>query len=144
MGVAPRPLDHHPRGRHDQTTRRHRPPGRPDGAEAIAQLFASYNKPTSSTTKSKKDDTYRKQESHGDNKYDHDYKMKKDVAFARTYKHEPQYYEEEYYRPIYQVYEVPKYDHRGANRRPVSYGDGGEPHSYRQKRSERSKAREER
>jgi len=92
-----------------------------------------------------KGDSYGKQKSHEDNKYDHDYKMKKQVSFARTYKHEPQYYEEEYYRPIYQVYEVPKYDHRGANRhKPVSYGDGGEPHSYRQKRSSRSKAREER
>merc|ERR1712117_294329 len=96
----------------------------------------SYGKSTSSDVS--------KQESHED-KYDNDYKMKKQVTFARTYKHEPQYYQEEYYRPIYQVYEVPKYDHRGANRhKPVSYGDGGEPHSYRQKRSSRSKAREER
>ena len=42
----------------------------------------------------KKDDY--KQESLEDSKYDHDYKMKKHVTFARTYKHEPQYYEEEY------------------------------------------------
>merc|ERR1712012_346494 len=89
----------------------------------------------------RKDDV--KQESHEDNKY---------VTYDRTYKHEPMYYEKEYYRPIYQVYEVPKYDHRGGHKDKlsVSYGDGGdsygEPHSYRHKskRSARSKAREER
>merc|ERR1712117_708238 len=94
----------------------------------------SYGKSTSSDVS--------KQESHEDNKYDNDYKMKKQVTFARTYKHEPQYYEEEYYRPIYKVYEVPKYDHRGGYR---SYGDGGDsygksyspykPSSYRKDKS---------
>jgi len=89
-----------------------------------------------------KGDSYGKQESHEDNKYDHDYKMKKQVAFARTYKQEPQYYEEKYYRPIYKVYEVPKYVHRGGYR---SYGDGGDsygksyspykPSSYRKDKS---------
>jgi len=110
-----------------------------------------------------------KQESFED-KYDHDYMMKKQVTFSRTYKHEPQYhegedkddskqeshedhkehvtydrtyehepgyYEKEYHYPIKEVHEEPNYDHRGGHRheRPMSRGDGGEPHSYRQKRA---------
>merc|ERR1712117_942350 len=47
----------------------------------------SYGKSTSSY------DSYKEDE------YDHDYKMKKHVAYARTYKHEPEYYEEEYHEP---------------------------------------------
>merc|ERR1719232_907215 len=50
--------------------------------------------------------------------YDHDYKMKEHVAYARTYKHEPEYYEEEYHEPTKE-----KYDSYGK-----SYG------SYRHKR----------
>merc|ERR1712156_543110 len=55
-----------------------------------------------------KDDHYKdvnKQESREDKKYDHGNKMKKQVSFDRNYKHEPQYYEKAYYRPIYEVHE---------------------------------------
>merc|ERR1712223_717279 len=59
-----------------------------------------------------KDDLYKdvyKQESREDEKYDHDNKMKKQVSNDRNYKHEPQYYEKAYYRPIYEVHEEPMY-----------------------------------
>merc|ERR1719245_1469786 len=85
---------------------------------SLAQLFASYEKPTSSGDHSyKKHDAYKddsKRESHEDNNYDHDYKMKKQVTFARTYKHEPQYKEnEDYYNDDVkqESHEDNKYDH---------------------------------
>merc|ERR1712039_284424 len=56
----------------------------------------------------KKDDHHKdiyKQESRKDIKYDHDNKRKKQVSYDRNYKHEPQYYEKAYYRPIYEVHE---------------------------------------
>merc|ERR1712117_463930 len=53
----------------------------------------SYGKSTSSY------DSYKEDE------YDHDYKMKKHVAYARTYKHEPEYYEEEYHEPTKEKYD---------------------------------------
>merc|ERR1712156_470662 len=59
-----------------------------------------------------KDDHYKdvdKQESREDIKYDHDNKRKKQVSYDRNYKHEPQYYEKAYYRPIYEVHEEPMY-----------------------------------
>merc|ERR1719471_91263 len=87
---------------------------------SITELFASYNKPTRSDSYKKqdyiqdsfkKDDRYEKDDRHEedghhenkhesieDNKHDHDYKMKEQVTFARTYKHEPQHYEEEDYK----------------------------------------------
>merc|ERR1712156_198643 len=55
-----------------------------------------------------KDDHHKdiyKQESREDIKYDHDNKRKKQVSYDRNYKHEPQYYEKAYYRPIYEVHE---------------------------------------
>merc|ERR1712223_1095185 len=59
-----------------------------------------------------KDDHYKdvdKQESREDIKYDHDNKRNKQVSYDRNYKHEPQYYEKAYYRPIYEVHEEPMY-----------------------------------
>merc|ERR1712156_122273 len=59
-----------------------------------------------------KDDHHKdiyKQESREDIKYDHDNKRKKQVSYDRNYKHEPQYYEKAYYRPIYEVHEEPMY-----------------------------------
>merc|ERR1712109_319436 len=55
-----------------------------------------------------KDDHHKdiyKQESREDIKYDHDNKRKKQGSYGRNYKHEPQYYEKAYYRPIYEVHE---------------------------------------
>merc|ERR1712223_1119809 len=55
-----------------------------------------------------KDDHHKdiyKQESRKDIKYDYDNKRKKQVSYDRNYKHEPQYYEKAYYRPIYEVHE---------------------------------------
>merc|ERR1712156_78357 len=59
-----------------------------------------------------KDDHHKdiyKQESREDIKHDHDNKRKKQVSYGRNYKHEPQYYEKAYYRPIYEVHEEPMY-----------------------------------
>merc|ERR1712156_69108 len=59
-----------------------------------------------------KDDHHKdiyKQVSREDIKYDHDNKRKKQVSYDRNYKHEPQYYEKAYYRPIYEVHEEPMY-----------------------------------
>merc|ERR1719461_743236 len=83
--------------------------------------------------------------------------MKKHVAYARTYKHEPKYYEEEYYEPTYEKYndeygyEEHKYDHKPMYKHKTMkshYGYGGDsydkpystyssykPSSYRHKRS---------
>merc|ERR1712038_708187 len=90
---------------------------------SITDLFASYGKSTNSygdnsygkSTSSYGDDSYGKstssygdvdkQESREDEKYDRDSKMKKQVSYYRNYKHEPQYYEKAYYRPIYEVHE---------------------------------------
>merc|ERR1712156_1394860 len=94
---------------------------------SITDLFASYGKSTSSSGEDSyneqehyKEDSYKKddhhekddhhkdiykQESRKDIKYDHDNKRKKQVSYDRNYKHEPQYYEKAYYRPIYEVHE---------------------------------------
>merc|ERR1712156_747128 len=100
---------------------------------SITDLFASYGKSANSygdvsygkSTSSSGDDSYNeqehykedsykkddhhkdiyKQESREDIKYDHDNKRKKQVSYDRNYKHEPQYYEKAYYRPIYEVHE---------------------------------------
>merc|ERR1712154_428647 len=45
------------------------------------------------------EDYHYKRDSYKEDEYDHDYKMKKHVTYARTYKHEPEYYEEEYHEP---------------------------------------------
>merc|ERR1712156_248129 len=101
---------------------------------SITDLFASYGKSANSygdvsygkSTSSSGEDSYNeqehykedsykkddhhekdiyKQESREDIKYDHDNKRKKQVSYDRNYKHEPQYYEKAYYRPIYEVHE---------------------------------------
>merc|ERR1712038_1030082 len=96
---------------------------------SITDLFASYGKLTNSygdnsygkSTSSYGDDSYKEQEHHHekddhhkdvykkesreDKKYDHDNKRKKQVSYYRNYKHEPQYYEKAYYRPIYEEHE---------------------------------------
>merc|ERR1712156_1354827 len=104
---------------------------------SITDLFASYGKSANSygdvsygkSTSSSGEDSYNeqehykedsykdgnyekdvdKQESREDIKYDHDNKRKKQVSYDRNYKHEPQYYEKAYYRPIYEVHEEPMY-----------------------------------
>merc|ERR1712156_851170 len=101
---------------------------------SITDLFASYGKSANSygggsygkSTSSSGEDSYNeqehykedsykkddhhekdiyKQESREDIKYDYDNKRKKQVSYDRNYKHEPQYYEKAYYRPIYEVHE---------------------------------------
>merc|ERR1712156_316802 len=82
-----------------------------------------------------KDDLYKdvyKQESREDEKYDHDNKMKKQVSNDRNYKHEPQYYEKAYYRPIYEVHEEPMY--RSKTMKPHNMYES----SYRRKMKKRS------
>merc|ERR1712223_2288072 len=104
---------------------------------SITDLFASYGKSANSygggsygkSTSSSGEDSYNeqehykedsyekddhhkdiyKQESREDIKYDHDNKRKKQVSYDRNYKHEPQYYEKAYYRPIYEVHDEPMY-----------------------------------
>jgi len=80
-------------------------------------------------------------ETYGDKKYDHGY-GKKHVTYAKSYKHEPEYYEE-YEKPSYEVYD--EYDHKPTYRHKRSvYGYGGDSYrssyssyepSYRHKRS---------
>merc|ERR1712156_385673 len=82
-----------------------------------------------------KDDHYKdvdKQESREDIKYDHDNKRKKQVSYDRNYKHEPQYYEKAYYRPIYEVHEEPMY--RSKTMKPHNMYES----SYRRKMKKRS------
>merc|ERR1712156_967193 len=73
-----------------------------------------------------------KQESREDIKYDHDNKRKKQVSNDRNYKHEPQYYEKAYYRPIYEVHEEPMY--RSKTMKPHKMYES----SYRRKMKKRS------
>merc|ERR1712038_1123706 len=89
---------------------------------SITDLFASYGKLTNSygdnsygkSTSSYGDDSYKEQEHYKEDSYkkdghyekdDHDDKRKKQVSYYRNYKHEPQYYEKAYYRPIYEEHE---------------------------------------
>merc|ERR1712154_83937 len=76
-----------------------------------------------------KEDYHYKRDSYKEDEYDHDYKMKKHVTYARTYKHEPEYYEEEYHEPS------KKYGSHGKSY-GKSYG------SYRHKRQAGEESRE--
>merc|ERR1712156_608144 len=79
-----------------------------------------------------------KQESREDKKYDHDNKRKKQVSYDRNYKHEPQYYDKAFYRPIYEVHEEPMY--RSKTMKPHKMYES----SYRQKGAADLITREER
>merc|ERR1712109_296267 len=95
------------------------------GKSANSYADVSYGKSTSSSGEDSyneqehyKEDSYKKDDHHEDIykqvsrediKYDHDNKRKKQVSYDRNYKHEPQYYEKAYYRPIYEVHEEPMY-----------------------------------
>merc|ERR1712122_327549 len=85
-----------------------------------------------------------KYEKHGD-KYDHDYKhdgygdYKKHVSYAKSYKYEPEYYEE-YEEPSYGKYEEydhkPTYKHKSGDSYGKSYSTySSYKPSYRHKRS---------
>merc|ERR1712156_1108713 len=83
-----------------------------------------------------------KQESREDIKYDHDNKRKKQVSNDRNYKHEPQYYEKAYYRPIYEVHEEPMY--RSKTMKPHKMYESSYRHKSKSKRSAGLITREQR